>query len=184
MAIASRLRWFLDAAGVDYEVLPHPHSRYSAETARRSRIPLRRLAKPVLLEDGRGFLLAIVPAAFRVDVERLGRQLGRRLALASEAEVGEVFFDCEAGAIPAIGTPYRVPTVYDESLTALSEVYFEAGDHDDVVHMSGEAYLELLADCSHGRFTRREDAEGRSRGRGELASRDASAREGRCAVRR
>jgi len=183
MAISARLRWFLDASGVDYEVLPHPHSRYSAETARRSRVPLRSLAKPVLLEDEQGFLLAIVPAAFRVDVERLSRQLGRPLALATEAEIEEVFFDCEAGAIPAIGTPYRVPTVYDESLTALPEVYFEAGDHDDVVHMSGEAYLELLADCIHGRFARRDDGAGRRPGGARSVPRDRPARGGGCAAR-
>ena len=55
MAIAKRLQWYLDAAGVDYEVLPHPRSWTSAQTARRSRVPLRCLAKPVLLEDEYGW---------------------------------------------------------------------------------------------------------------------------------
>jgi hypothetical protein len=35
MAIAKRLQWYLDRAGVDYEILPHPRSAYSAQTARR-----------------------------------------------------------------------------------------------------------------------------------------------------
>ena len=55
MTIARRLEWYLDEAGVDYEVLPHPHSAYSAQTARRTRIPLFCLAKPVLLEDEYGW---------------------------------------------------------------------------------------------------------------------------------
>ena len=165
MAIAARLEWFLDASGVDYEVLPHPHSHYSAQTARRSRVPLRALAKPVLLEDEYGYVMAVVPAACRVDIERLGRQLNRELTLATEAELGDLFPDCEPGAMPAIGTPYRIPTVYDDSLRALRDVYFEAGDHDDVVHMRADAYLELLAESLHGRFAVPTEGSGRRRGR-------------------
>jgi Ala-tRNA(Pro) deacylase len=153
MTIAKRLEWFLDAAGVDYEVLPHPHSSYSAQTARRTRIPLFCLAKPVLLEDEYGYVMAIVPAARCVDIDRLGAQLHRKLELATEAEVGDLFDDCEPGAMPALGSPYKIPTVYDESLAGLSDVYFEAGDHDDVVRMSGDDFLELLAGSLHGRFS-------------------------------
>ena len=98
--------------------------------------------------------MAVVPAARRVDVDRLGRQLNRRLELATEAEVSNLFEDCAEGAMPALGTPYRIPTVYDDSLTGLSDVYFEAGDHDDIVHMSGDAFLDLLSESVHGRFSK------------------------------
>lgn len=154
MAIAKRLKGYLDATGVDYEVLPHPHSGYSAQTARRSRVPLHCLAKPVLLEDEYGYVVAIVPAARAVDIGRLGLQLNRDLELATEAEIGHLFPDCDDGALPPLGMPYRIPTVYDDSLTGLSDVYFEAGDHDDVVHMDGDAFLELLSGSLHGRFSR------------------------------
>ena len=153
MAIAKRLEWYLDAAGVEYEVLPHPHSHYSAQTARQSRVPLYCLAKPVLFEDESGYVMVVVPSSRRVDIERLGRQLHRTLELATEAEVDDLFRDCDAGAMPAIGTPYQIPTVYDDSLEGLSDVYFEAGDHDDVVHMSGDAFLNLLSESRHGRFS-------------------------------
>ena len=153
MAIAKRLEWFLEAAGIDYEVLPHPRSHYSAQTARRSRVPLHCLAKPVLLEDEFGYVMAVVPAARRVDIDRLGQQLNRQLELATEAEVDDLFQDCEQGAMPPLGTAYRIPTVYDDSLAGLTDVYFEAGDHDDIVHMSGDAFLELLSGSLHGRFS-------------------------------
>ena len=107
----------------------------------------------MLFEDEYGYVMAIVPAARRVDVERLGAQLHRKLELATERELQSLFPDCEDGAMPALGTPYSIPTVYDDSLSCLSEVYFEAGDHDDVVHMTGEAFLELLSGSLHGSFT-------------------------------
>ncbi len=153
MAIAKRLQRYLDATGLDYEVLPHPRSHYSAQTARRSRVPLYCLAKPVLLEDDAGYVLAVVPAARRVDIGRLGRQLGRELRLATEAELDQLFVDCEPGAMPPLGSPYRIPTVYDEALEGVPDIYFEAGDHDDVVHMAGDDFLALLSDSIHGRFS-------------------------------
>lgn len=170
MAIARRLESYLDAAGVDYEVLPHPHSSYSAQTARRTRVPLYCLAKPVLLEDEYGYVMAVVPATRRVDIVRLGAVLHRKLELATEAEVGDLFDDCEPGAMPALGTPYMIPTIYDEALRGLSDVYFEAGDHDDVVHMAGEDFLELLADSLHGRFSDRMD--GKRRGQRSMIDDD------------
>ena len=154
MAIARRLKWYLDAQGVDYEVLPHPHSSTSEETARLAHIPADSLAKPVLLEDELGYLMAIVPASRLVDLEGLSEQLHRDLELASETELSELFHDCERGATPPLGGPYRVPTVYDDSLAALNDVYFEAGDHEDVVHMRGADFLSLLQGSRHGSFSR------------------------------
>ncbi|HKK51133.1 MAG TPA: YbaK/EbsC family protein, partial [Myxococcota bacterium] len=167
MSIAKRLEWFLEEAGVEYEVLPHPHSVHSAQTARRSRIPLHCLAKPVLLEDEYGYVMAVVPAARRVDIDRLGAQLNRNLELATEAEVCDLFEDCERGAMPALGIPYRIPTVYDDALIGLSDVYFEGGDHDDLVHLSGEDFLDLLAGSLHGRFSRALNARQREASRFE-----------------
>jgi Ala-tRNA(Pro) deacylase len=153
MPIAKRLQWYLDAKGVQYDVLPHPHSSTSLETARQAHVPANCLAKPVLLEDERGYVMAIVPASHRIDLERLNQQLNRELELAREREIAELFHDCDQGAMPALGSPYRVPTVYDDALSTASEVYFEAGDHEDVVHLRGGDFLRLLEGSLHGRFS-------------------------------
>jgi Ala-tRNA(Pro) deacylase len=153
MAIAPRLKWYLDARQVDYELVPHAHTSSSLETARQAHVPPERLAKPVLLEDELGYVMAIVPASHRIDLRRLGEQLHRELELASEPEFPPLFGDCEPGAIPPVGSPYHVPTVYDDALAELTDVWFEAGDHEDVVHVKGEAFLRLLEGSVHGRFS-------------------------------
>lgn len=154
MPIARRLRWYLDQCGVPYEVLPHPHSDSSAQTARQARIPADRLAKPVLLEDERGYVVAVVPASRRIDLRSLGHQLHRELELASESEIADLFPDCERGALPPIAAAYRLPVVFDDALASLPEVYFEAGDHEDVVHVRGEDFVALLDGALHGHFSR------------------------------
>lgn len=154
MAIAPRLRWYLDAHGVEYELIPHPHSRSSTETADSAHVAPDALAKPVLLEDELGYVMAIIPASRRVDLPSLREQLHRDLVLATERELADLFHDCEPGAVPPLGSPYRIPTIYDEMLAAEPEVWFEAGDHEDVVHMKGAAFLRLLEGSRHGCFSR------------------------------
>jgi len=74
------------------------------------------------------------------------------LELASEDELGEIFVDCEVGAVPPLGRAYGIPMVYDEGLTSLANVYFEGGDHEDLVYMGGAEFMLLLGDSPHSKF--------------------------------
>jgi Ala-tRNA(Pro) deacylase len=154
MAIAARLKWFLDSRGVHYRLVPHPHTASSLESAAAAHVPSERLAKSVILEDERGYLMAVLPASHRIRFGRLAEELERELELASEPELAQLFDDCEPGAVPPVGAAYGIPTVVDDSLLALPEVYFEAGDHEDLVHLSGREFLGLLTGARHGRFSR------------------------------
>ena len=150
MPIAKTIQWYLEAHGVSYETLQHPYSRTSEETADVAFIWEEQLAKTVLLEDERGYVVAIVPASCRVDLKKLERQLDRKLELASEAELADVFPDCEVGALPPLGQAYGIPTIYDDRLRKLSCVYFEGGDHRDLVYLGGREFIGLLRDSPHG----------------------------------
>jgi Ala-tRNA(Pro) deacylase len=154
MTISARLKWYLDSHGVKYEVVPHPPSRSSLESARAARVPGERLAKSVLLEDERGYVMAVLPASRRISLRDLEEQLERHLELASESELSELFRDCEVGAVPPVGAAFGIPTVVDDSLMNAPDVYFEAGDHEDLVHMRGLEFLTLFTGARHGRFSR------------------------------
>ena len=154
MGIASTVRDYLDEAGVDYQLLHHPYSPNSRSAAEAARVPADQLAKPVLLEDEKGFLMAVVPASRRVELQSLEKQFGRRLVLASEREVQDLFSDCSKGALPAVGQAYGVEVIWDDCLAASPDIYFEAGDHTDLVHMSGREFTFLMARTAHGRISR------------------------------
>jgi len=154
MAIARTIQEFLASHDVDYELVEHPRSVTSMRTAQAAHIPGERLAKSVLLEDDTGYLMAVIPSTHRVDLGKLHLQLKRRVGLAVENEVAELFGDCDRGAIPAIGAAYRVEAIVDDSLLQQPDVYFEAGDHEALVHMSGKEFSLLMAGLRHGGFTR------------------------------
>ena len=140
MGIASTVRDFLDQSGVEYELIHHLFSRNSRSAARAAQVPEEQVAKPVLLEDADGFVLAVVPASRRVELGHVEQRLGRKLTLASERELRGVFSDCRKGAMPALGQAYGVKVVWDDCLAASPDIYFDAGDHTDLVHISGQDF--------------------------------------------
>ena len=154
MAIARRIKWYLDAHELDYHLVPHSRTSTSLGSAQAAHVPEDVVAKSVLLEDELGYLIAILPASHRIDLRAVERRLGRKLELATEAELGTLFFDCETGAVPPLGRAYGIPTLVDDSLLHARDVYFEAGDHKDLVHMDGASFLGLLRGSRHGSFSR------------------------------
>ena len=153
MAIAITLEKYLQKQDVEYDVTAHPRSYTSMETAQVSHVPGDRLAKSNLLRDGRNFLVAVVPATHRLDLAQLGRMLERPLEMASETEVGALFSDCEFGAIPPCGTAYGLETVVDDALIRQREIWFEAGDHEELIHVGGPQFDALMGAAEHGRIS-------------------------------
>lgn len=153
MAMSPTVHTCLQDAGVEYETVRHPHSHSSPETARTAAIPGDRLAKTVLLEDDQGYVGAVLPSTHHLRMPKLWDHTGRRLSFAQESEIREVFKDCEVGAIPAVCTAYGMTTLMDESLSAQPDIYFEAGDHETLIHMRTEQFLRLMEHAQKGRFS-------------------------------
>lgn len=152
MAIAMKLQDYLTQHGLRYDVLHHPHSHNSMETAQLAHVPGKNLAKSVVLEDEDGFLMAVLPSTHHIRLGMLGKALKRRLRLATEDELASLFEDCELGAVPPVGAAYGMRTVIDDSLTDHPEIYFEAGDHESLIQTSREDFLAMMEGASHMRF--------------------------------
>ncbi len=144
MTIAASVQYFLHEQGISYDIVRHRHTGDSMRTASAAHVPGDRLAKGVLLEDERGYLMAVVPSTHKIDLGALSSQLNRRLGLATEGELSDMFEDCERGAVPPLGPAYGLNVIVDESIAHCSEIYFEAGDHTGLVHLRGEDFLHLL----------------------------------------
>jgi len=151
MGIAITLREYLSNEGIDFELIEHPYSKSSMESAKSAHIPGNQLAKCVVLEDDEGYIMAVIPSTHKIDMIILDRFLGRSLDLATETELSELFHDCEVGAIPPIGKAYGYEMILDDSLMDCEDIYFEAGDHTDLVHITGDEFHALMEDieCAH-----------------------------------
>jgi Ala-tRNA(Pro) deacylase len=153
MSIARKLNDFLAEQHADYEMIPHEPTQTAIATALTCQVPLGQVAKAVLLDTDEDYLLAVLPANRRLELAELRGDLGTRPHLAGERELTQIFDDCAFGAVPPIGTGYGVTTIVDDSLDAQSDVYFEAGDHATLVHMSGAEFARLTQQARRGHFS-------------------------------
>jgi Ala-tRNA(Pro) deacylase len=154
MGMSITLREYLDDRNVEYDLVHHRRTRTSMETAAAAHIAGDKLAKSVMVEDEHGFTTVVIPCTHRVQFGELRAQVGHAFGLATEDELQHVFNDCEVGAIPALGQAYGLSVLVDEALLEQDEVYFEAGDHTGLIHMSGEEFESLMATAGQGHFSR------------------------------
>lgn len=153
MSIAPRMQEYLDDNHIRYEVSRHNKTGTSTMTAQASHVPGGSLAKGVVLKADGSYLLAVVPASRRVDLDSIERMTGEPVALATEDEASALFPDCDVGAVPVLGEPYRIACVIDEQLDANGDVWFEGGDHRTLVHVGGQEFGRLMYGIPHGRIS-------------------------------
>lgn len=153
MSMPSRLSSYLFHRGTRYEVCVHRHSRSSAETARSAHVSPHQLAKPVILEDDTGCLMAVIPADRTVMLGRLAQLLGRReLHLADERRIVALFDDCDRGAVPPVGMAWGIETIVDEELDGNEVLYLEGGDHEWLLRLTNEQFRQLMSTARHAHF--------------------------------
>lgn len=153
MTIANTVQNSLIQHSIEYKLVSHPHTESSHETANAAHVSDDHIAKAVILRDTTGYAMVVIPASNRVKIEHLHKELCRDFELATEDEIASLFTDCETGAIPPLGPAYGIETFLDKAFTSLANVYFEAGDHSELVHTNGKDFLTLLGGVRQGYYS-------------------------------
>jgi Ala-tRNA(Pro) deacylase len=152
MPIANTLKRYLDSSNIPYEILSHPFSASSMETAEAAQVPGHQLAKGVVFRDAQGYLMAVLPSPLHVEIGTLNELTNRKLELIKEAEVSRLFSDCDLGAIPPVGDAYQLEVMLDNTLLDEDSIYFEAGDHRELIHVNSNDFQRLLKNARCERF--------------------------------
>lgn len=152
MTISTSVKNHLKKQGIDFDLISHPRTIHSTDTALEAHVPGNRLAKAVIIRKGEDFIMVIIPSDEHVDLTQLNRLFAEPLDLASESELGQLIPDCSLGAVPAIGPVWGLDTYLDKSLLGLPEVFFEGGDHIELVRVSGDDFDRLLKDAERGHY--------------------------------
>jgi len=124
-------RRFLQEHDVPHQVIEHAATFTAEADAHASHLPSKQTAKSVVVSCGAIVALAVIPAARRLDLDKVGAALGGKgpERLADEAEMALAFPQFEIGAEPPIGPLVNAPVVIDKSLLGHDEVVCGGGDH-------------------------------------------------------
>src|SRR5215510_6770279 len=98
---------FLKHAHVPYTTFRHPPAYTAQDEACVSHVPGHSWAKVVVCIADEVPILAVLPAPFTVDFDRLRELAGvGAVRLAAEREFCDLYPDCEVGAMPPFGALY------------------------------------------------------------------------------
>lgn len=144
-------RWleYLDRMQVRYSHSIHARAETARETAAAERMPAHEFAKTVVYFSDAGFGIAVVPADQFVDLGKVGRLRGLSyIRLANEAELAELFPECELGAMPPFAEDPGMPVIVDPAIAG-KFIAFTIGTHRDVVRMSFEDFQRVAEPIVH-----------------------------------
>ena len=137
---------YLRSRRVWFETLLHSPASSSTKRAHSVHVPGCRVAKTVLMKAGDRFVVAVLPSTCRVNLASLSNMLGvdfTDLRLATSDELLSIFTDCEPGVVPPFGRLYELNTVFDASLTQVSELVFGGNTRHEGLRMRSSDYVTI-----------------------------------------
>jgi Ala-tRNA(Pro) deacylase len=143
---ARKLKEFLDDKGVKYVLVSHAPACTAQEIAASAHIPGKELAKTVIVKIDGKMSMAVLPASYVIDFDRLKSAVGASdVKLASEDEFKDLFPECELGAMPPFGNLYKMTVYADRSLTDDEEIAFNAGSLKELYRMTYKDFEALVS---------------------------------------
>ena len=134
----------LDKAGVEYELLSHPHTERASDEAQALGLPLQAVAKTLVLNAPEGHIRVVLPASERIDFRKVRDHVegGKNIRLATEDELAGDYPEFELGAVPPFGGEGDRVLV-DLRIAEQPSVVLEAGTHEQSVRMATADLLEM-----------------------------------------
>lgn len=145
MDCKTRLEKYLRENGVPYSLHHHPPAFTAQAVAESEHVSGRAVAKVVIVFRDDNMTMLALPASLRVNLAKATEALGaRQVRLAHEEEFQAAFPDCAVGAMPPFGNLYDLGTYVDKSLAGPGEIVFNAGTHEDTIHMQYADFERLV----------------------------------------
>ena len=146
MPIPAHISQYLNSRHVSYQSWAHSRAYTAQGTAQAQHLSGKKLAKVVIVStDDDKLTMAVVPANYRVDLDRFGELLHTNwIRLATEDEFKNAFPDCEIGAMPPLGNIYHLDVWVDEALRLYTNIVFNAGTHSETIQMSFADFEQLV----------------------------------------
>ncbi len=140
-----KLNELLKGKGINYKTIKHDEAFTAQEIAAVTHIPGKETVKVVIMNGDEKYFMAVLPASYRIDTEKLKNLLNvKKLRLSTEEEFGNLFPDCEIGAMPPFGNLYNIPVYIDKTLSEDETIVFLAGDHKESIKMQYKDYAGVV----------------------------------------
>jgi len=143
MPIPAKTKKYLDKNLAKYEEIAHKTVYTAYDAAQTLRKELKDIAKSLLIATDKAYVIVVIPAHMRLDLEKLKKSLGvKKVSIPNEKLMVKVF-KVKPGAITAFGGLHKVEVWVDKSLLKTKDVILSAGNFTDSVRMKAKDFIEV-----------------------------------------
>jgi len=142
---AAKLKEFLDTNGVKYVAIRHSLAYTAQEVAASAHVRGKEMAKTVVAQIDGSLALIVIPAARKVDVDKVREAAGAtKVSIATEWDFRNAFPECELGAMPPFGNLFGMRVFVDPILSRDEEIAFNACSHTEVIRLAYADFERLV----------------------------------------
>ncbi|MFZ1643774.1 MAG: HDOD domain-containing protein [Candidatus Contendobacter sp.] len=156
MNLPDTVRSYLDHRGLPYRLIACRSGETLTQIAESLAIPLRRIARMILLKDASGLIMAILPCSHILDFSMLCQLSRRDLEPMYGPETVRFFqsHGCAASSYPPLPEAFGIPALVDHSLDMNDddEIHFDGGSGNILVQMRSADFRALLTQARWERF--------------------------------
>ena len=142
--IASSIKRFLEKENIDFQVVEHEEHGSLYQAAQAADIPLRQVARTVVIGNSVATFMAILPASHLLDFKVLSDQLKSELNPKSADDLQGFFNDCEPGCRPPFPALYKMQGLVDAAEFKDDFVYLEPGTHQCFIRVARSDFMHIL----------------------------------------
>jgi len=143
MAIPAKTKKYLAAKMVKYDELAHKTVYTAYDAAQTLNRELKDIAKSLLIAADKAYVIVVVPATMRIDLNKLKKILKVKKVSIPKEQVMVKVFKVKPGAITAFGGLHKVEVLVDKSLLKTKEIIFSAGTLTDSIRMKVKDFIAM-----------------------------------------
>ena len=134
----------LEQAGIAYDLIPHRRTDTAVAEAEALGVEPSQVAKTIVLTTPTGFVLAVLPAAERLDLRKVRDLLDtKEVELATEQVLAGAYPGFELGAVPPLARPRGDRVLVDRRVSENEFVLVEAGTHEQSLRLKTTDLIAL-----------------------------------------
>ncbi len=154
MAIPKKITNFLDKNKAKYEVLKHRTVYTAFDKATTLRIAPKIIGKTLVVKLDKNQVLVLIPANKNLDKQNLKKiTKAKSLDFIKEAWMKKNLKGIKIGAIPPLGTLWKIPTFADRGLVQNPKIIVNSGDYNFSIKISPVVLKKIIPDLVINNFS-------------------------------
>jgi len=134
---------YLDDNKVKYQVIAHKTIYTAYDLAQTLKVDLKKIAKTLLVQADRAYVIVIVPAHYRLNLKKLKAALkAKKITIPNEKVMIKVL-NVKTGGITPFGALHKLETIVDKSLLKTNEMIVNAGSFTESLRLKAKDFIKL-----------------------------------------